>query len=120
VRQSGIQFPFYHILTPLPGTPLFEERKEDLLSSDFEEFDLYHTVLPTDMDERLFMRYFCKLWKDSYSAKNCIQRVLRSMFPYHVSDGQMTRESRPSHLGLLSTYGVLWKRIRDFERRVFH
>ena len=39
----------FSTLTPLPGTDLYDEVKSRLITTNYDHFDLAHTVLPTSL-----------------------------------------------------------------------
>jgi radical SAM superfamily enzyme YgiQ (UPF0313 family) len=47
VRSLKLDFASYAVLTPLPGTDLYDEVEDRLLTRDTDYFDFLHTVLPT-------------------------------------------------------------------------
>ncbi len=68
IRRLGLQFPFFSVLTPLPGSDLFAEVEDQLTTSNYEFFDLAHAVLPTRLPPEEFYREFANLWKQAYPA----------------------------------------------------
>ena len=56
------------ILTPLPGTRLYNEFKEYLINTKYELFDLQHTVLPTKLPLKDFYKEFANLYKNAYNS----------------------------------------------------
>lgn len=78
VDDHDMWTPLFPILTPLPGTELWEKDKDRLLTDTFDLFDLFHTVLPTKLPlkqflsevERLYLRNF-SLWR--YTKKRLWQ-----------------------------------------------
>ena len=62
-RAMGLNFPAFAVLTPLPGTDLFEEVKGKLITRNYDYFDFIHTVLPTTLPlEEFYAQYhhLCK------------------------------------------------------------
>lgn len=50
--------PTYTILTPLPGTEVYDERKHELITKNYLMYDLLHAILPTGLPlERFYERY---------------------------------------------------------------
>jgi methyltransferase len=47
VRVLDVDMPSFAVLTPLPGTVLFDERRNELTSNDPALFDCYHTLFKT-------------------------------------------------------------------------
>jgi radical SAM superfamily enzyme YgiQ (UPF0313 family) len=67
-----LNFIGFPVLTPLPGTDLYQEVKEKLISSNYDYFDFFHTLLPTSLPLRDFYRELATLYKRSRSLKNQI------------------------------------------------
>jgi len=61
--------PVYTVLTPLPGTALYEEHHERLAIRDYDFFDFTHSVLPTRLSRRDFYRQYASLYNKSYSFR---------------------------------------------------
>ncbi|MCP4200710.1 MAG: radical SAM protein [bacterium] len=55
----------FTVLTPLPGTDLWDEAKKNVATLDWEMYDLIHTVLPTELPLEEFYREFAGLWSAS-------------------------------------------------------
>ena len=58
----------FTILTPLPGTDLYHEKKKEMITSDYEHFDFVHSVLPTRLPIEEFYGNFVELYKKCYSS----------------------------------------------------
>jgi radical SAM superfamily enzyme YgiQ (UPF0313 family) len=54
VRRLNLKYASFSVLTPLPGTALYEERESELLTKRPELFDFMHTVLPTTLQLKEF------------------------------------------------------------------
>jgi radical SAM superfamily enzyme YgiQ (UPF0313 family) len=54
INEMQVAIPLVTILTPLPGTQLYRQRKDELLTEDVRLFDLLHAVLPTRLPRRRF------------------------------------------------------------------
>jgi len=52
----------FSILTPLPGTDLWDQAKADVATEDWELFDIVHTVLPTRLPLEEFYAEYSRLW----------------------------------------------------------
>jgi radical SAM superfamily enzyme YgiQ (UPF0313 family) len=68
VRRLGLKFPFFSVLTPLPGSALFDEMQDCLTTTNYELFDLAHAVTPTRLPPAEFYQEFAKLWRGAYPA----------------------------------------------------
>ncbi len=74
-RCLGLDLDFigFSVLTPLPGTGLYEDVKERLITSNYDYFDFFHTQLPTKLPLGEFYRELIGLYKGSRSLKNQIK-----------------------------------------------
>lgn len=63
VTERGLFNSSFSILTPLPGTILFDEVRDQITTEDYTRFDLWHSVLPTKLPPEEFYRQFASLWR---------------------------------------------------------
>jgi radical SAM superfamily enzyme YgiQ (UPF0313 family) len=61
-NQSGLSFASFAVLTPLPGTELYEEVKDKMLTHDYDYFDFIHTLLPTKLSLKKFYQEYHDLY----------------------------------------------------------
>jgi hypothetical protein len=57
------------VLTPLPGTDLWDEVRPDVMTEDWELFDIAHTVLPTRLPLDEFYRQYAGLWQHALDVR---------------------------------------------------
>jgi len=57
------------VLTPLPGTDLWDEVKDEVVTEDWELFDITHAVLPTRMPLEEFYAELGGLWKTTMDVR---------------------------------------------------
>jgi radical SAM superfamily enzyme YgiQ (UPF0313 family) len=69
VEKMNLRQPVFTVLTPLPGTDLFEQRRNELITDNYELFDFVHSVLPTKLPLKEFYRYFAELYRKCYSSE---------------------------------------------------
>jgi radical SAM superfamily enzyme YgiQ (UPF0313 family) len=74
--ELDLSFIGFRVLTPLPGTDLYHEVKEKLITSNYDYFDFHHTLLPTALPIKTFYKELTTLYKRSRSLKNRI-KVMR-------------------------------------------
>ncbi len=55
-RNLGADFVIFASLTPLPGTDLYEELKDQLTTTNLELFDMTHMVLPSKLPLKTYYR----------------------------------------------------------------
>jgi radical SAM superfamily enzyme YgiQ (UPF0313 family) len=60
-RSLRLSYPTFAVLTPLPGTDLYEEVKDDLITDNYDYFDFIHTLLPTRSTLKEFYRNYAWL-----------------------------------------------------------
>ncbi|HEY7818302.1 MAG TPA: hypothetical protein VIG29_08790, partial [Vicinamibacteria bacterium] len=53
----------FSILTPLPGTDLWDEAKKRITTDRWEMFDIVHAVLPTKLPLDEFYEEYSRLWR---------------------------------------------------------
>jgi len=68
IEKMEIDFPLLSILTPLPGTVLYNERYSDLLTHNYKLYNFLHAVLPTKLPREEFYKRFAQLQKNSWLA----------------------------------------------------
>jgi radical SAM superfamily enzyme YgiQ (UPF0313 family) len=79
-REVGIDYPAFSVMTPLPGTELYKEKKDQLIIHNYNFYDMVHTVLPTKLPLKQFFREFSNLFKNVSSLKEKLKMV-RQMSP---------------------------------------
>ena len=60
-RAMRLDYPTFSVLTPLPGTDLYEEVKHDLITDNYDYFDFIHTLLPTRLSLKEFYKHYAWL-----------------------------------------------------------
>ena len=75
-----LDFIGFSVLTPLPGTDLYEEVKENLITSNYDHFDFFHTILPTKLPLQDFYEEFTALYTRSRSLKSQLRLLSKYSF----------------------------------------
>ena len=78
VRSLKITFPQFTVLTPLPGTDLFREKVNELITSNFAKFDFLHTVLPTRLPLEEFYENMARLYASTTLSLAELREKIRS------------------------------------------
>ena len=81
IEEIGVDVPRYNIITPYPGTPFFNQLKEEgrLLTQDWYYYDTETVVFkPKNMSSDTLQKEFYKLWLDTFTFKRIIRRVKTS------------------------------------------
>ncbi|UCF78359.1 MAG: cobalamin-dependent protein [Candidatus Eiseniibacteriota bacterium] len=66
-RKLRLGFGSFAVLTPFPGTDLYEEVRNRLITHNHDYFDLIHTLLPTELPLREFYYEFYQLLSRAFS-----------------------------------------------------
>lgn len=98
----ALDFVGFSVLTPLPGTDLYNDVKDRLINSNYDYFDFFHTLLPTILPVKDFYRELIALYKGSRSLKNQINFMRK----YRLRE-------LPS---LFRIYGDFMKRLNTLEQ----
>jgi len=69
IDQTGAYNSGFSVLTPLPGTDLWDEVEPDVQTRDWELFDIAHTVLPTKLPLHEFYKEYAGLWKHAVDVR---------------------------------------------------
>jgi radical SAM superfamily enzyme YgiQ (UPF0313 family) len=81
VQKSGILYPFFSILTPMPGTKLFDEYKAAgrLDHESWHLYDTRHVVFePKNMTREQLMDGYVWLYEQCYGADGLYDRIERN------------------------------------------
>lgn len=76
--EIGIDMPRYSILTPFPGTKLYDnlDKAGRLITKDWNLYDTMHVVFkPKQMTKEVLQTTFYDMWKRSYGLGRIIKRV---------------------------------------------
>jgi radical SAM superfamily enzyme YgiQ (UPF0313 family) len=85
--------PVFTVLTPLPGTELYEKNVDRLAIRDYDYFDFTHSVFPTKLPRKEFYLQYAKLYSQSYSFK----RYFREKFHGLAALGRPSRRRARRH-----------------------
>lgn len=77
VRKNKLTHPIFTILTPFPGTELYDEVKNQLITERKDLIDFYHTVLPTKLPLEEFYEEFRKLYTQAYPLSSFIKALVQ-------------------------------------------
>ena len=102
VRRLKLQYASFSVLTPLPGTAMYNERQGELLPYRPELFDFIHTVLPTRLPLPEFYAEFARLWQRAIPPHRAIKTFskygLRRLPSVFKLLGEAMRTLRQGHL----------------------
>lgn len=98
----ALSFIGFSVLTPLPGTDLYNKVKDQLITCNYDYFDFFHTFLPTRLPIKDFYQELTRLYQRSRSFRNQI----KFMRKYPLREW-------PS---LFRTYGHFMERLKTLEQ----
>ena len=67
LAKNPVDLPMLSILTPLPGTPLYQSVKEKITIHDLDYYTLTNGVVPLRMDEKAFYENYVDLMKSGHA-----------------------------------------------------
>jgi radical SAM superfamily enzyme YgiQ (UPF0313 family) len=102
VRRMKHKYATFTVLTPLPGTQLYAEREQELLSRKPELFDMVHALLPTKLPLKDFYAEYARLWTNAVP----FYRVLPALARFGIHGmlqrirlfGPFLKKARTAHL----------------------
>jgi hopanoid C-3 methylase HpnR len=77
---NNLVAPGYTILTPLPGTQVYDERKDELTTRNYLMYDLLHAVLPTKLPLERFYERFADLYNLGHSTTKFGPKLVKRIF----------------------------------------
>jgi radical SAM superfamily enzyme YgiQ (UPF0313 family) len=104
-RELDLNFAGFAVLTPLPGTDLYEQVQDRLLTRDSDYYDFIHTVLPTALPLREFYEEYARLFTDAIPMARQLSLVRRYRLRELVSTVRRARRM----------YGRMRELWRDYE-----
>ena len=91
-RHLGLNFASFAVLTPLPGTDLYEQVKDQLLTRNYDIFDFIHTLLPTTLPLKEFYKEYRRLYQEAVPVRR--QLSLLRKFPLREIPGWVLKGER--------------------------
>jgi len=79
-RRLELNFASFAVLTPLPGTDLYQEVKDQLITHHYDYFDFIHTLLPTALPLKEFYSEYHNLYTKSIALSK--QLSLLRKYPW--------------------------------------
>jgi radical SAM superfamily enzyme YgiQ (UPF0313 family) len=106
-----IDCPQFFILTPIPGTRLYEKSKADLVEHDFDLWDFNHAVLPTKLPLTKFYEGYMEAYQTHMHpfAVQFYQRKLAKMTKQEID------EEMVGLLGFRQVFGTLHEDHREYK-----
>jgi radical SAM superfamily enzyme YgiQ (UPF0313 family) len=71
-HQLGLSYAGFAVLTPLPGTDLYDEVEARMITHNYDYFDFIHTLLPTQLPLEEFYAEYARLYRKAIPLKKAI------------------------------------------------
>jgi hopanoid C-3 methylase len=78
IEAQGAYNSGFSVLTPLPGTDLWDEAKKNVTTHDWEMYDIIHTVLPTKLPLAEFYEEYSRLWRHALDVRYKMRGKMRT------------------------------------------
>jgi radical SAM superfamily enzyme YgiQ (UPF0313 family) len=85
IRQKKIWRAGFCVLTPVPGTELYNQRKGELITNDWDYFDGYYALFPTKLPLEEFYNMYSWLESEATPYRQKIADLLRKPLTVVVS-----------------------------------
>jgi len=69
IEETGAYNSGFSVLTPLPGTDLWDTAKNQVTTHNWEMYDIIHTVLPTTLPIEEFYGEYSRLWRHALDVR---------------------------------------------------
>jgi radical SAM superfamily enzyme YgiQ (UPF0313 family) len=89
----------FPVLTPLPGTDLYDELQDQILIKDYDYVDFCHALLPTRLRRTEFYAQLASLYRKSYAPKRMLRFYYQKLFQSRQSPDFYAYHS--DHMGFL-------------------
>ena len=106
IEDMGAYNAGFSILTPLPGTDLWDHAKKDVTTHEWEMYDIVHTVLPTKLPMEEFYAEYSRLWRHSLDVRYRHRGKLRTYVQLGaaVATGKVSLHNVRRGLGMAKTF----------------
>ncbi|HUP61963.1 MAG TPA: radical SAM protein [Thermoanaerobaculia bacterium] len=106
IDKTGAYNAGFSILTPLPGTDLWDHAKNQVTTHRWEMYDIVHTVLPTKLPIEDFYDEYSGLWQHALDVRYKHRGKLRTYFALGaaVATGKVSLKNVNRGLGMARTF----------------
>jgi radical SAM superfamily enzyme YgiQ (UPF0313 family) len=91
VASNGLQRAGFTVLTPLPGTEFYEEKKAQIPDQPWSNFDMHHLLWEPKLGTARFLELYAETWKRSIlntsgekSLLDWVKQVKPAQWPYII------------------------------------
>ncbi len=116
ISRTGAYNSGFSVLTPLPGTDLWDEVEQDLVTRDWELFDIAHSVLPTKLSLDDFYEEYAGLWNHAMQVRYEHRGRIRTQLKLLLAMVSGTVSSAAIRKGMRVGMGSVLSRPESFLR----
>jgi radical SAM superfamily enzyme YgiQ (UPF0313 family) len=106
IETMGAYNSGFSVLTPLPGTDLWDSVKKDVTTSDWEMYDIVHAVLPTKLPLDEFYAEYSALWQHALDVRYKMRGKMRTYMQLGaaLATGKVSLNNVRRGLGMAKTF----------------
>ncbi len=106
IEDMGAYNAGFSILTPLPGTDLWDHAKKNVTTHEWEMYDIVHTVLPTKLPMEEFYAEYSRLWRHTLDVRYRHRGKLRTYMQLGaaLATGKVSLNNVRRGLGMAKTF----------------
>jgi radical SAM superfamily enzyme YgiQ (UPF0313 family) len=68
ISDNSVDLPMITVMTPLPGTKLYNEMRDEIIIADLDYYTLTNAVVPTKLAEKVFYQKYATLLREGHSG----------------------------------------------------
>jgi radical SAM superfamily enzyme YgiQ (UPF0313 family) len=106
VLRTNLSRPIFVVLTPLPGTALYEAKRSQI-NQPYERCDFVHSIVPTRLAPERFAERFLRLYYDSYALPRNLRQRLERLGILPPASGARRDLPRPVPLITLAGWHIM-------------
>jgi len=121
VKDRDFFQPVFTVLTPYPGTDLYEENQDKILIKDFDYYDVMHSIFPTRLSRKVFYRELERLYIGSYALRRYLWSLGKELWG-KLTNSKLRKIVPPDRLPFLTmvllqpmTLPLRWKYRRLYK-----
>jgi radical SAM superfamily enzyme YgiQ (UPF0313 family) len=106
IETMGAYNSGFSVLTPLPGTDLWDSVKKDVTTNDWEMYDIVHAVLPTKLPLDEFYAEYSALWQHALNVRYKMRGKMRTYVQLGaaLATGKVSLNNVRRGLGMAKTF----------------
>jgi radical SAM superfamily enzyme YgiQ (UPF0313 family) len=117
IDMTGAYNSGFSVLTPLPGTDLWDSAKQNVTTEDWEMYDIVHAVLPTKLSLDDFYDEYSRLWRHTLDVRYRHRGKLKTYMALGaaVATGKVSLKNVRRGLGMAKTFSKAETFLRAHE-----